>query len=813
MPARFFVTLSSVTFFFLLAFSINGQEPVFRHYQRTNGLKSEYINHIFQDSKGFIWISSDKGLSRYDGKNIFHLNTNNGLPANMVYEIWEEKCEIYFNVYEKGIFAWNGKNIRAAHLNEIKHFRGIKHLSKFKKKAIYQYLQKSETDTSYLNSLPVCSLKDYENNEWVGVFGKGLFRFIPYLEYYSIPDEIVNFWQDSLKNQYLLGKKGIYIVNEKKQKHFIPLKDVRTIDFYQGKFYLASLYNYYTGISAEQLFGKKTLPSVHCTGFSDMLHLADTRWIATFGNGLLRISNQKTDTIDVKKGLVSNNIERLQKTHSALWASTYGNGVSKISFEGQITNFSQSNGLLSNIVYYVFEDTLRKEFWIATERGISIFDELNKKKTDIEFSEKVLAITQYQGIYRAITEKYLYEIQGEKAIKRAGIYIFPPDIQFVANRIFVENEKIYIIGLQGLSVLYLDRVLSQKSTKPHFQILELTTKEKILDFDTQNPYVQLHWQDNYLKISLATLSFLNESENTLRYRIKDLDTQWTEPKPIREIILADLDYRIHTLEIQMFDANKEPSDIKSIRIFVRAPFWHTWWFRTLVVLTVLAMLVVLVRYLSFRRLKNKLKQLELQQKIQEERERIARDLHDNVGSQLTYIITDLEHISENIESSLKTRLEETAQFARQTINQLRETIWAIHQASISAEDLETKIRDLVWQYTKNFKHIKIQTQIDFYENFILNAIQALNIYRILQEALNNAFKHSLATKIHLQVQSKDNWLKIEIQDNGIGFDVGHIIEKGHYGITNIHKRAEEIQAKLHISSSAQGTSITLLLKI
>jgi signal transduction histidine kinase len=798
--------------FFLqfLSFFTKAQEPVFKQYQRVNGLKSEYINYIFQDSKGFIWISSDKGLSRFDGKNIFHLNTDNGLPANMVYDIWEDNEKIFFKIYEKGSFSWNGEKIEKVEgINPPKKFQKITYIKNIKQIPIYRHLHHSLQDASYLNTLAACYLKDYENNEWVAVFGKGLFRYIPYLEHYPIEDEIVNFWQDEAKNFYFFGKKGVYIGKNYQNLQFLPLKDVRAIDYFEGKFYLASLYNYYPQISYEQLFYVNKLPAMHCTGFSDMLHTQQTRWISTFGHGVLRFEKGKADTISTRNGLVSNNIERLQKTASALWASTYGNGVSRIDLNGKITNLNQKNGLLSDIVYYVFEDSLQNN-WVATEKGISVFDKNLQKKYDIGFPEKVLAIGCFQGRYWAVSEKYLYEIIGQKLCKWAGVYLFTPDTKNVINRVFFINEKIYIATLQGLFVLNLEKIQKINQVKPKLQIIEIKMKDTAILAKKFPQNIRINWQKNYLRIHLATLSFQNENENTICYRIREVDTQWTEPKPIREIVWADFQYKTHTLEIQMLNANKKASEVQVLRIEVQAPFWHTWWFRGLAALLILGTFALLIRYLSFRKLKSQLKALELQQKIQQERERIARDLHDNVGSRLAYIIADLEHTSKNLALAQKQKLDEIADFARQTINQLRETIWAMHQQSISAENLEIKVRDLIWRYTKNFSHIKIKTNIDFTEDFSLNAIQALNIYRILQEILNNAFQHSQATQIEVDMQSKNWILNLRVRDNGRGFEPENLEQNGHYGITNIRKRAEEIEAHLLIRSQVhQGTWIQI----
>lgn len=211
--------------------------------------------------------------------------------------------------------------------------------------------------------------------------------------------------------------------------------------------------------------------------------------------------------------------------------------------------------------------------------------------------------------------------------------------------------------------------------------------------------------------------------------------------------------------------------------------------------------------------KNNLQKKEIELRIfqdqQKEKERIARDLHDNVGGQLSFIIYTLEGINDK-ELDTRIQLTETiSKSVRNIINSLRETIWAISDSHISIIDFSDKLK--VFSKTL-FKHKEIT--INFTEDLQhpkeLNALLGLNLFRICQEILNNAFKHSHASEIHIQLISKIKNLVITITDNGIGFDTT-LQNKGKYGLQNIKERAKEfgIEIKL-LSEINKGSQYELL---
>jgi len=212
-------------------------------------------------------------------------------------------------------------------------------------------------------------------------------------------------------------------------------------------------------------------------------------------------------------------------------------------------------------------------------------------------------------------------------------------------------------------------------------------------------------------------------------------------------------------------------------------------------------------------LKEALAKIKTQNKLQEQRLRISRDLHDNIGSQLTFIISsidNLKYIPQNAQNKLKEKLSNISQFTSDTISQLRDTIWAMNKNEIIIEDLHTRILSFVEK-----AKIATQNQIEFNvtnhvkEVISLSSIKGMNLFRIVQEAINNALKYAEASKINIEITSKNKQLIISITDNGKGFDIAKV-DLGN-GLSNIEKRINEIGGKVFINSKPNtGTEIKII---
>jgi signal transduction histidine kinase len=243
---------------------------------------------------------------------------------------------------------------------------------------------------------------------------------------------------------------------------------------------------------------------------------------------------------------------------------------------------------------------------------------------------------------------------------------------------------------------------------------------------------------------------------------------------------------------------------------------------------VFAILASIIGFLFYRqqRLKNKqqnqkfelksaMAQIESQNKLQEQRLSISRDLHDNIGAQLTFIISSLENTKfgiPNLETSVEKRLDKISDFTRNTIVELRDTIWAMNKADFTMEDLSSRIFNFVEHAQSANQNIKFNFSIDEkLKSKKFSSVVGVNLYRIIQESVNNAMKYAKANHIIINAEKFQEGLKIEIKDDGKGFDTENV-DLGN-GLLNMKKRIEEIDGNFSINSEiGKGTSVNLELE-
>ena len=216
-------------------------------------------------------------------------------------------------------------------------------------------------------------------------------------------------------------------------------------------------------------------------------------------------------------------------------------------------------------------------------------------------------------------------------------------------------------------------------------------------------------------------------------------------------------------------------------------------------------------------LREKLRELETQRRIQEERERISRDLHDNVGAQLTYIITTLDNVALKMRKPgnaevAQGKIETLGGQARHTMQQLRESIWAMNSTSISTGELGRKTQELMLQLAENHEQVQWQVKTETGDRLLSPSV-AIQLFRIVQEAIANAFRHAQARRIAVHITGENDFLQVTITDDGTGFDPS--AEKpGHFGMKNMPQRAAQIGGMFSIQSEkGKGTTITIRIPI
>lgn len=210
-------------------------------------------------------------------------------------------------------------------------------------------------------------------------------------------------------------------------------------------------------------------------------------------------------------------------------------------------------------------------------------------------------------------------------------------------------------------------------------------------------------------------------------------------------------------------------------------------------------------------LKLAFEKIETQNRLHEQRLLISRDLHDNIGAQLSFIVSSIyttKYFLEESNLQLSVKLNQIALFANEAIQELRDTIWAMNKSEISLVDLKSRVANFIEKAKHSQPHIIISILVDeeMIQKTSFTANQGLNSFRIIQEAINNALKYANANHIFVEVDNHSG-INFRITDDGIGF-IEQEIEVGN-GLVNMRKRAEDLGSELGILSElGKGTKIS-----
>ncbi len=207
-----------------------------------------------------------------------------------------------------------------------------------------------------------------------------------------------------------------------------------------------------------------------------------------------------------------------------------------------------------------------------------------------------------------------------------------------------------------------------------------------------------------------------------------------------------------------------------------------------------------------------LAKLETRDKLEQQRLRISRDLHDNIGSQLTFITSSLDNLKYRLyrdgNPDLSSRIDEIGVFTRLIINELRDTVWAMNKEHIHLGELHSRIADLITNAREMNPNIQYNFNNDLNNTGIqFSALEGVNLYRMIQEALNNATKYSGSEEIDISINQHPNHIEFKVTDYGGGFDPKTVVRGN--GLYNMEKRAGEAEAELFVTSNAELTEVRI----
>jgi signal transduction histidine kinase len=251
----------------------------------------------------------------------------------------------------------------------------------------------------------------------------------------------------------------------------------------------------------------------------------------------------------------------------------------------------------------------------------------------------------------------------------------------------------------------------------------------------------------------------------------------------------------------------------SVAIKVPVPLWEVPWFWAAVIAFFVAALMGVGRYATWRSMRQELARIRSQRALEQERLRIAHDIHDDLGARLTQIslASALAHDCPGLSPSARSEFNRISQMARDTVSALYETVWAVNPENDNLDALGSYLCQLVHQLCEQAK-LSCRLRVPELPPDVQVASQLRhNVILAVKEAINNIIKHASAGEVTFQVGFEGDVLTISISDNGSGFDSSKNVMGN--GIPNMKQRLETIGGNCNIESSARGTTILMHVRV
>jgi signal transduction histidine kinase len=327
---------------------------------------------------------------------------------------------------------------------------------------------------------------------------------------------------------------------------------------------------------------------------------------------------------------------------------------------------------------------------------------------------------------------------------------------------------------------------------------------------TPNHEPELEYRQNNVTIEYAGLSFVSESDISYIYQLEPAERSWSQPTHDTHIQLRNLESGEYLFRVAAVSADGVVSSNPAVFTFrILPPFWERWWFLALSGVFLAGLAFAGVRYVVQRKLRIQARKFERQQALQQERDRISRDLHDNVGAQLVNIISGLElagRYSDSQFREIKNILTSLNEDTRVTMALLRETIWALHTPGMVVEKFAQELEHYIRKQLRYHPGITLQFHVEGNANAALRPVEAMNLLRVIQEALSNSLKHASPATIILRIHiEENNSLHIYFWNDGCFETVNEELSGGK-GIPNMERRVSELGGTFHFFRNDDRTA-------
>jgi signal transduction histidine kinase len=249
-----------------------------------------------------------------------------------------------------------------------------------------------------------------------------------------------------------------------------------------------------------------------------------------------------------------------------------------------------------------------------------------------------------------------------------------------------------------------------------------------------------------------------------------------------------------------------------LEIIVQPPFWRTKSFLIVAALVFLGVLAGIIYLISTAKLKRELRALHQKELIEHERARIARDLHDQLGANLTQVtlLGEMAEMDKNLPDEVEQHAQQICETARETTRSLDEIVWAVNPSNDTLEGLA----NYACKYAQDYfalANVSFRAELpsDLPATPILPEVRH-NIFLAFKEAVNNVVKHAQASEARVKLQLETGKFILSVEDNGRG--LGDVSEKKlRNGLKNMRKRLADVHGEFQISPGANGGTIARLI--
>jgi signal transduction histidine kinase/ligand-binding sensor domain-containing protein len=517
-------------------------------------------------------------------------------------------------------------------------------------------------------------------------------------------------------------------------------------------------------------------------------------WFGTYG-GLARLkagddpSASAFTTYTTEDGLGSNRVRSLYEDDDGIfWIGTYDGGLSRLK-DGRITTYTTAQGLFNNGAFQILEDR-RGNFWISCNRGIYRVSrgQLNDFAEGRTSSITSIAYGRLDGMLNT-------ECNGGR--QPAGVK--------------ARDGKLWFPTQVGAVIIDPEAVTFNQQPPP--VVIEGVTVDRApVAFGGG---IRLSPGQRNLEINYTGLSFIKPDQMRFRYKLVGQDADWVEAGTRRAAYYPYLPAGDYTFVVAAANSdgvwNNEGA---SLRIKVLPPFYSSRWFDALAVGTVAGLALLFYRRRVSQLRREKAAQANFSRSLiasqEGERKRIAAELHDSLGQSLV-VIKNLAVmlLYPSDEETMRQQAQEISTETSRAISEVKEISYNLRPFHLDQIGLTRSIESLIDNVAKSCD-IKFSADLDHVDGLIAPD-EEINLYRIVQEGINNVVKHSGATRASMTLRHGEQDLTLTIKDDGRGLGESNgdaPAQKSGFGLTGINERAHLLGGEAHIQGEpGRGTTV------